>query len=123
MKGRLCFPLVVGMISFLLVAIPFAAQSNSSGTNAGSNPAEQSHLEQAAQPTNQDPRFTLPTSSLYSRRPRCIDLNGFRLGAGRGSRTPKGGGPADFESAASASSVIPADSLIHRLVHGWRGAR
>ena len=31
-------------------------------------------------------------------------------GAGRGSRTPKGRSPADFESAASASSAIPADS-------------
>jgi hypothetical protein len=30
------------------------------------------------------------------------------LGAGRGSRTPKGRSPADFESAASASSAIPA---------------
>ena len=29
-------------------------------------------------------------------------------GAGRGSRTPKGRSPADFESAASASSAIPA---------------
>ena len=33
---------------------------------------------------------------------------GFRAGAGRGSRTPKGRSPADFESAASASSAIPA---------------
>ena len=31
-----------------------------------------------------------------------------RSGAGRGSRTPKGRSPADFESAASASSAIPA---------------
>ena len=30
-------------------------------------------------------------------------------GAGRGSRTPKGRSPADFESAASASSAIPAE--------------
>ncbi len=30
------------------------------------------------------------------------------IGAGRGSRTPKGRSPADFESAASASSAIPA---------------
>ena len=29
-------------------------------------------------------------------------------GAGRGNRTPKGRSPADFESAASASSAIPA---------------
>jgi hypothetical protein len=33
---------------------------------------------------------------------------GLRAGAGRGSRTPKGRSPADFESAASASSAIPA---------------
>ena len=31
-----------------------------------------------------------------------------KAGAGRGSRTPKGRSPADFESAASASSAIPA---------------
>jgi hypothetical protein len=30
------------------------------------------------------------------------------VGAGRGNRTPKGRSPADFESAASASSAIPA---------------
>jgi integrase len=33
---------------------------------------------------------------------------GLSAGAGRGSRTPKGRSPADFESAASASSAIPA---------------
>jgi len=33
---------------------------------------------------------------------------GFRSGAGRGSRTPKTRRSADFESAASASSAIPA---------------
>jgi hypothetical protein len=32
----------------------------------------------------------------------------FKAGAGRGNRTPKGRSPADFESAASASSAIPA---------------
>jgi hypothetical protein len=32
----------------------------------------------------------------------------FEVGAGRGNRTPKGRSPADFESAASASSAIPA---------------
>jgi hypothetical protein len=40
----------------------------------------------------------------------CIDLQEIR-GAGRGSRTPKGRSPADFESAASASSAIPAEGL------------
>jgi hypothetical protein len=33
---------------------------------------------------------------------------GIFAGAGRGNRTPKGRSPADFESAASASSAIPA---------------
>ena len=33
-------------------------------------------------------------------------------GAGRGNRTPKGRSPADFESAASASSAIPARGLL-----------
>src|SRR5271157_832570 len=36
------------------------------------------------------------------------DPKGFKSGAGRGNRTPKGRSPADFESAASASSAIPA---------------
>jgi hypothetical protein len=41
-----------------------------------------------------------------TRKPICKrDLG---IGAGRGSRTPKGRSPADFESAASASSAIPA---------------
>src|SRR5579872_5457798 len=36
------------------------------------------------------------------------ELRRIAAGAGRGSRTPKGRSPADFESAASASSAIPA---------------
>jgi hypothetical protein len=37
-----------------------------------------------------------------------MDDDGILAGAGRGNRTPKGRSPADFESAASASSAIPA---------------
>ena len=37
------------------------------------------------------------------------------IGAGRGSRTPKDRSPADFESAASASSAIPAKDGELRL--------
>src|SRR6266567_3008137 len=51
------------------------------------------------------------------RKPQIIDPES--AGAGRGSRTPKGRSPADFESAASASSAIPALSwkcLILRLI-------
>src|SRR6202162_6147697 len=36
-------------------------------------------------------------------------------GAGRGNRTPKGRSPADFESAASASSAIPARKIYLSL--------
>ena len=36
------------------------------------------------------------------------------FGAGRGNRTPKGRSPADFESAASASSAIPAGMDIQQ---------
>jgi hypothetical protein len=35
-------------------------------------------------------------------------IKNIKAGAGRGNRTPKGRSPADFESAASASSAIPA---------------
>ena len=38
----------------------------------------------------------------------ATNYGGLSAGAGRGSRTPKGRSPADFESAASASSAIPA---------------
>ncbi|SRR6266496_5297726 len=41
---------------------------------------------------------------------------GLWVGAGRGSRTPKGRSPADFESAASASSAIPAQGKISHKV-------
>src|ERR1700726_808715 len=43
-----------------------------------------------------------------------LDLTGLDRGAGRGSRTPKTRRSADFESAASASSAIPASG---RLFH------
>src|ERR1700726_1636898 len=44
-----------------------------------------------------------------------LDLTGLDRGAGRGSRTPKTRRSADFESAASASSAIPAwDFIISR---------
>src|ERR1700686_1558994 len=53
-------------------------------------------------------------------RERLVGSSERNLGAGRGNRTPKGRSPADFESAASASSAIPAEvgsdrdsSLIH----------
>ena len=39
---------------------------------------------------------------------KAVNYGGLTVGAGRGSRTPKGRSPADFESAASASSAIPA---------------
>ena len=48
-----------------------------------------------------------------------MSLNGLDRGAGRGSRTPKTRRSADFESAASASSAIPASGRgIHRLAQG-----
>jgi len=43
-----------------------------------------------------------------SRACNATNYGGLSAGAGRGSRTPKGRSPADFESAASASSAIPA---------------
>jgi hypothetical protein len=48
---------------------------------------------------------------------------GMLYGAGRGNRTPKGRSPADFESAASASSAIPAANRINRLAYGRQGSR
>src|SRR5450631_2197302 len=50
-----------------------------------------------------------PTASrAVNQRQIEIHSKGFRIGAGRGSRTPKTRRSADFESAASASSAIPA---------------
>jgi Phage integrase family len=55
---------------------------------------------------------------LHRRTRRAVNAVNYRelsTGAGRGSRTPKGRSPADFESAASASSAIPALIRINRL--------
>jgi hypothetical protein len=49
--------------------------------------------------------------------PSTQTFHGDLIGAGRGSRTPKGRSPADFESAASASSAIPA----LREIRDWHG--
>ncbi len=54
----------------------------------------------------------LHRGTTRTRKPlRGIDV---KVGAGRGSRTPKGRSPADFESAASASSAIPAQAIDRR---------
>src|ERR1043166_9314563 len=45
----------------------------------------------------------------------CPHRSSGKIGAGRGNRTPKGRSPADFESATSASSVIPAGGDTLRL--------
>jgi hypothetical protein len=49
-------------------------------------------------------------------------FNCLMIGAGRGGRTPTGRSPADFESAASASSAIPALDLICQQ-SDWRITR
>ena len=54
-------------------------------------------------------RKSLPPELLH-RSTSCV-LNGLDVGAGRGGRTPMTRRSADFESAASASSAIPAQCL------------
>jgi hypothetical protein len=57
-------------------------------------------------------RASEPAGEILSEQRESKDLYvpdlSVKVGAGRGSRTPKGRSPADFESAASASSAIPA---------------
>ena len=53
----------------------------------------------------------LPQKSMLNRK--LLIGNMFRSGAGRGGRTPMGRSPADFESAASADSAIPAGMELH----------
>jgi hypothetical protein len=58
----------------------------------------------------------LPWSASHAElAPASHSFVGILVGAGRGSRTPKGRSPADFESAASASSAIPAKEGELRL--------
>src|ERR1700693_4315869 len=72
--------------------------------------------------------FVILVASLLApdeghKKTRNLITKGSELGAGRGSRTPKGRSPADFESAASASSAIPAWDLRSgevRLIDGVR---
>ena len=58
---------------------------------------------------NASPEPELPSEVVVPQPTKPIQQQEVSDGAGRGSRTPKGRSPADFESAASASSAIPAE--------------
>jgi integrase len=80
---------------------PLPPGNPSSGSDAFAGTSRLHHVRVPSEFARRLHRGTRRTSNVVS-------YQGFSAGAGRGSRTPKGRSPADFESAASASSAIPA---------------